>query len=808
MDKYARLRKYTLMLICTIVLLSSGYIIQGLKPLQISAPATVIEGQQFTVIVRSNGTPVMDATVIFIDHPYVTGYNGSVILTAPSVTNNTIYPINASKPGYTSTVKMITVTNIMNNLVIDAPSSVYEGDTFNVHVSDEEGHPINHAAVIFWNQTYYTFNGSAFLTAPLVEETVKTTIHVSAWEYYPATVNISIIDTANSLIITAPSSVLEQSFFLVTVTDTNSNLIDNASVLFFNTTYYTQNGHVSILAPSVDYSIVVELIAEKEGYLPGSTIITILDNITLPILSIYAPEQVQEGSSFLVRVTSENYSVPNATVTFLQTVFYTNAFGNVTLTAPSVATTTQYSIQAQKGGYQPAPIFWITVLNTNSPTPSLSIDAPAQVMEGNTFSVLITADGYVVANAAVTFNGVTSYTNSLGSMSLTSPSVTKTSSYIITAIKAGYLSASRTITILDQKQLVIVAPSTVNEGDLFDITITANNQLLPQAAVSFNRIIYYTDAQGKTTLTAPFVLRTTSYQLSVTKEGYTSAETLITIVHQETIQGRIEGTVSLQGAPLPGVEVCVLLSIENNTATSQCTFTGSDGSYSLVLLPGVYTAQAQKQGYKTFTQPQVSVVPNQITKLNIALEIEPPTENISSRDETTVLAEYTIQTVISAGYIGAKIAILPSGIVPTNKITYYIKNLTITMENITDSISFTVRGNESVTGTFILVFIGKDVLSSSDLMVYYDHQKLEKMPLSQFLNPQSLTEPAYVLLLTKEGNYVGVYFPHFSEHTVTISPEKVVEALGGIPAVVVYVVALVIVALVYLFPILFVERKK
>jgi len=72
----------------------------------------VVEGKTFNITVKSlGGTVVPNAEILFDNETTTTDNNGIVVLTAPSVTEGIVYPIIATKPGYTSDNDTILVKN-------------------------------------------------------------------------------------------------------------------------------------------------------------------------------------------------------------------------------------------------------------------------------------------------------------------------------------------------------------------------------------------------------------------------------------------------------------------------------------------------------------------------------------------------------------------------------------------------------------------------------------------------------------------------------------------------------------------------
>lgn len=711
-------------------------------------------------------------------------------------------------------------------LFIDAPYQVQEGASFDIYVFYYNG-SVNISAdgvlVTFQyasgQQHGYTVNGLVSFLAPLINESSETaTLLAEKAGFLSATTEIHILNQQppeNQLQISAPLSVQEGENFPVYVIDTNELPINNALVTFLypggQQQHSTLNGTTWFTAPVYNESqgnaTSGTLLAEKEGYSSASVGITILHASPNLQLVITAPSQVLEGSQFEITVRADSTPIQGVAVDFSNGHYVTNSYGVAILTAPLVSNTTSFSITASKNGYLPAQV-WISVVDSSSGPAQLQISVPSQVKEGTSFDVLITVNGNTIQNALVVFDDKTYTSNALGKVTLTAPSVDETKGLTITASKSGYLSAMVTIIVTNTvPQLSIDAPSSITEGMPFEVTVTVVTLPVDNAAILFNNKTYHTNTSGQVLLTAPLVDYSTDYTLTALKDGYLSAISTIDVLNEENITGRIYGKVTSGGVPVVNAKISVQLFTQESIIANQCTFTQADGTYSLYVQPSISTIQVEKQGYVPYLQSQISIYPGQELLLNITLEAlsAPPPLTIS---DEKVAADYTIQSIINEGYVGAKITIMSLAETSEPQVEYYSTALSIQIDHQLNRISYTVGASNITAGTFVFLFIDKNVFADTTIKIVYDNQELDKMPLSQFLHPQSLTEPAYVLLSTKEGNYIGVYFPHFSEHTVIITPEKVIEALGGITAIIIYVTALVLVALLYIVPIFYLDRKK
>lgn len=147
------------------------------------------------------------------------------------------------------------ITQATYQLSISAPSSVTEGNGFQVSVT-ANGLYITNATVLFNDHTYYTGqNGKVNLTAPPVEYNTNFSLIAKKTGYLDGSAFILVLDSTPRLVIDAPSSVVEEEAFSVYVTDVNGTPIDDAEVDFvvssYNQTSYTMNGTAWFTAPVV-----------------------------------------------------------------------------------------------------------------------------------------------------------------------------------------------------------------------------------------------------------------------------------------------------------------------------------------------------------------------------------------------------------------------------------------------------------------------------------------------------------------------------------------------------------------------------
>jgi hypothetical protein len=136
----------------------------------------------------------------------VTDANGEATFTAPEVTSDRSYTIEASKEGYAPdpTTLSVRVINVPK-LTIAVDGEIGLGQTFEVAIAKDTGDPVVGATITFDGKTYTTKAGGVVtITAP---------------------------DTAGDYVITASFGAFKEATFTVTITDTGAGGIPGFEVL-------------------------------------------------------------------------------------------------------------------------------------------------------------------------------------------------------------------------------------------------------------------------------------------------------------------------------------------------------------------------------------------------------------------------------------------------------------------------------------------------------------------------------------------------------------------------------------------------
>lgn len=527
-------------------------------------------------------------------------------------------------------------------------------------------------------------------------------------------------------------------------------------------------------------------------------------------LVIYAPDSVLEEEEFPVQVT-DNLSNPieNAIVTDEWTGenHFTGPLGFVTLIAPSVDQTTNFTIIASKAGYEPD-TFWITVfLNDSGQTQeALTISAPSSVNENQSFDITVfTAGGLPVENVRITvgWNGHAYYTNSEGAVTIIAPEVIQDTEYILNASKEGYLPNEAEITVLNQETITIqlLKPNggenwSGNQDIEWVINASTNDYTLT-IQYRFGESGEWDIIAELENITSPYSWDTTTVsdgslywiQVSLKKNGNIVSEDESDNPFTIFNLGRIFGIVTDGDMePLYGVSICA----KESPTKSICSFTDEAGQYVLSLSPSTYTIEASMDGYVTSSKGNIEIKEKTAVELGFSLvvSIEPTEEG--------GMADYILNDQIEEGNVGAKIE--------ADHVTLYA-DLTVDIVSAQPlsegEVSIKVRGEGE--GTILAIYVA-GVEDPNKVVLTYDNVKIERIyDVLSFLTSQN-TEVGWVLLPTeREGEYVVLLYTEFSEHTITI--KSIIDTLGGLNAVLMYIAFCIVIIIAATFHMKFIWKR-
>src|SRR3954449_1202853 len=124
----------------------------------------------------------------------------------------------------------------------------------------------------------------------------------------------------------------------------------------------------------------------------------------------------------------------------------------------------------------------------------------------------------------------------------------------------------------------------------------------------------------------------------------------------QVLYGSVVGDVKdSSGAAMPGATVLVT---NNNTGLTREAVTDGVGHFNLADLPaGTYSLKATQQGFRTFEQTQVTVNINNVTRLDVTMEIGAMGDNVTVRAEAPALQTETAE--VHSSLLGQDLTNLP-----------------------------------------------------------------------------------------------------------------------------------------------------
>jgi len=445
----------------------------GMLIIELSTDYT-IETEEFTVTVKNRDEPVMDANVWFNSTVHITDVNGDVTLLAPDVLVTTNYGIMVNKTGYRSYSSMITVNDedlgqklmeVMNPFLVEPGK-----DDVEIHVISKQGGLEEVFIDLYYeDQKYAEYttddNGKAYIDTPLINNEnyfslmVKKEGYRTYYSEEEFIISLFERDFAADLKMNVVPTEMDEGES-VTVEISNDvgvgvegvNIWRGAVELDGST---DSEGILAFIAPSVFMDREYYLYAVKEGYNFAESTISIRDkSSSQKQLKIESQNSINESGLFFITVKdSSNILLQDVLVTFNSEQKMTNGHGTVVFFAPNITSTSFYTIEANKYGYQPAfsSVEIINIEDSNGvSSKKLEICVEPIIIENEEFKVIVRDDqGNLIAGVQVTFKGIILITDFKGEVTFSAPDVGRDECPTIRVTKSGYNSDSIKITIKD-----------------------------------------------------------------------------------------------------------------------------------------------------------------------------------------------------------------------------------------------------------------------------------------------------------------------------------------------------------------------
>ncbi|MFH1101487.1 MAG: carboxypeptidase regulatory-like domain-containing protein [Methanobacteriota archaeon] len=497
-------------------------------------------------------------------------------------------------------------------------------------------------------------------------------------------------------------------------------------------------------------------------------------------LVVYAPESIAEQEQFTVTIKdTDGFTIFGVNVSFANTYNITGGTGTATFTAPSVDTDTEYQITATKPTYQTG-TGNITVLNASGPDTILGelqiFLGFTHVPEETDFQIRILSGGNLAHNTTILFNNQ-EYLVADGVLILSTPLVDRDTNFSIRAQKPHYQEGIAWIKVTNNEteptrnQLQITAPSSVTEGKLFQVNITANNTPIHEATVLFMGSPHITDPDGRVFLTAPLIEENTIYPISASKNTYEGTTTYIWVLNQEEPSNNnswIYGVItSNQQIPIKDAIVCAQ---QTGEPTETCTTTDEEGKYVLSISPGYYQVTVRKQPYMTTAAHDILVQQNTAYELIFKLV----STNDSDHDKQ-YLIDYAITQIKNDGNVFGEIRVQDSENHFITQTQTYDNTSRINITSATNhSLSITINGSQNLSGDILIIRFDPLTLENiQNISVEYDHALINEVTIDELLNAENTMGAiwASVAIPESQGNtslYVLLKVT-LSTHTIAIS---------------------------------------
>ncbi len=348
----------------------------GVKLMEVIYPS-IVESEEknieINVIGKNGGLDNVSLEVYYenIKHTgYTTDFEGNAFINAPVLNNDNYFSIYISKDGYSTynNDKEILISLFSRDLGSDLdiavyPSEVYEGDTVTVEVTDEIGSRIRDATI--WKGTLKIdettdSNGLLEFIAPSVFFDREYYVYVLKKGFNYAEGKITIRDKSSiqkNLNIEINNVINESASFDVLVKDKNYFPLEKVTVTFNSEEKVTsENGTINFIAPNVTIDSFYTLKATKLDYIPATVSIKVLNldgNLTSRTIEIFTVPLIMENNEFTVTVRNDQGDLlPDARVTFMDTILMTDYKGTVTFSAPNVNWDRVQEILVSKSGFE------------------------------------------------------------------------------------------------------------------------------------------------------------------------------------------------------------------------------------------------------------------------------------------------------------------------------------------------------------------------------------------------------------------------------------------------------------------------
>ena len=440
------------------------------------------------------------------------------------------------------------------------------------------------------------------------------TAELNGYHAYAGAITIVAGEIAEATIVLNP---ITTGSLAVTVTDTDGNVLPNATVEVDGKTYTSDDkGLVKIdTIEAGQYSVKVSL----NGYVAKSVDVTV-SAMTENTCAVSLEKEVYTGTGKIVVKDEDGNVLENATVQLGNAVLKTDANGIAVFEELEAGT---YDVTVSKLGFK-AQTAQITIVAKETTT----LDFSLVESDGSVRFTVKDEAGNVLSNAIVVIDGKTYCTDTDGKVTAAGL-LPKTYSWTIS--KDGYYESTGVVQVNADlvSEVVVVMREVITTGILSVTVIDEDGKALAGATVEVAGKNAITDENGKVTFTN---LEAGNYEVTATKDGYVARSTQSTIEAEKTT----ETTIALEKEITTGNLLVTVVDKDGNpianatvrVSTGETYTTNSEGIIELVGLDaGEHTIRVLGVGYYAQTKT-VIITAKETAMLTVILEKIPETGTV------------------------------------------------------------------------------------------------------------------------------------------------------------------------------------
>ena len=563
-----------------------------------------------------------------------TDHTGEVYISTLETGNYTVEVVYMYTPteGLSAAGTLSINENQLTNLTINLPAPYVPETTGDVYLTvvDKNGNALKDATVTLNNGTVLsatTMADGTVIFEDLEPGIYSVMVELYGFHAYTTTITVEVGETYNEEI---TLSAITTGELQLTVTDTDGNALANATIVMDGKTYTTDENGVLLITnvEAGNYKVT----ASANGYKSSEAFVDVVA-LTKATCTLTLEKEILRGTGVVI-VTDENgNALSNASVTINGEQVVTDAEGKATFANLEVGS---YDVLITKDGYHEK----ITTINITA-NDTTTITEFLIMKTGNMHIFVYDADGEVLSNATVVVDNKTYTTDEHGKVVI---SGLMPKSYFVKVLKDGYVEYSTTLSIKPEEVTShnVYLQKVITTGTLKVTVVDENGNALKNAMVSIDNRNVTTDENGIVTITD---IEAGSYEVSVTKDGYTSSKFNATIIAEQTLSH----TVMIEKEITTGSLTVTVNDVNGNTLKAVSIIingvtyaTDENGLVTISELEaGTYNVSIQKAGYN-IENKTVVIVAKETSVMNVTL-----TEFIKTGKTTITVADFDTQKTLA-----------------------------------------------------------------------------------------------------------------------------------------------------------------